>query len=146
MNYAKYYLSIDTCVLDLTQKKDYLSDVRRYWQKINYKSFRYIYTYSYWTYHYKKEKNRDSLYTYHNLALDVEHDKHPYSYENISEAVNQTALYHADIGDYLGAINVLKEYRETDNFLNLSPPYKACLLYTSPSPRDRTRSRMPSSA
>ena len=25
-------------------------------------------------------------------------------------------------------------------------PYKACLLYTSPSPRDRTRSRMPSSA
>jgi len=25
-------------------------------------------------------------------------------------------------------------------------PFKACLLYTSPSPRDRTRSRMPSSA
>ena len=24
--------------------------------------------------------------------------------------------------------------------------YKTCLLYTSPSPRDRTRSRMPSSA
>ena len=27
-----------------------------------------------------------------------------------------------------------------------SPPSKICLLYTSPSPRDRTRSRMPSSA
>eukprot|EP00657_Telonema_sp_P-1_P011312 TRINITY_DN6331_c0_g1_i2.p1 TRINITY_DN6331_c0_g1~~TRINITY_DN6331_c0_g1_i2.p1 ORF type:complete len:163 (-),score=21.19 TRINITY_DN6331_c0_g1_i2:84-572(-) len=26
------------------------------------------------------------------------------------------------------------------------PPYSPCLLYTSPSPRDRTRSRMPSSA
>ena len=25
-------------------------------------------------------------------------------------------------------------------------PFEACLLYTSPSPRDRTRSRMPSSA
>ena len=25
-------------------------------------------------------------------------------------------------------------------------PYQSCLLYTSPSPRDRTRSRMPSSA
>ena len=25
-------------------------------------------------------------------------------------------------------------------------PYMSCLLYTSPSPRDRTRSRMPSSA
>ena len=29
--------------------------------------------------------------------------------------------------------------------LHDGPPY-ACLLYTSPSPRDRTRSRMPSSA
>src|SRR5665811_2316918 len=27
-----------------------------------------------------------------------------------------------------------------------SPDYLSCLLYTSPSPRDRTRSRMPSSA
>ena len=27
-----------------------------------------------------------------------------------------------------------------------SDEYKPCLLYTSPSPRDRTRSRMPSSA
>ena len=26
------------------------------------------------------------------------------------------------------------------------PPYKGCLLYTSPSPRDRQKSRMPSSA
>ena len=29
---------------------------------------------------------------------------------------------------------------------NLDPSYTTCLLYTSPSPRDRTRSRMPSSA
>ena len=27
-----------------------------------------------------------------------------------------------------------------------APHYQPCLLYTSPSPRDRTRSRMPSSA
>ena len=27
-----------------------------------------------------------------------------------------------------------------------NPKHKDCLLYTSPSPRDRTRSRMPSSA
>ena len=30
--------------------------------------------------------------------------------------------------------------------MEMDPVYKACLLYTSPSPRDRTRSRMPSSA
>ena len=35
------------------------------------------------------------------------------------------------------------------NFLDTAPFYgfgRSCLLYTSPSPRDRTRSRMPSSA
>ena len=31
-------------------------------------------------------------------------------------------------------------------FLQANPGYMTCLLYTSPSPRDRTRSRMPSSA
>ena len=30
--------------------------------------------------------------------------------------------------------------------VNVNEPLKRCLLYTSPSPRDRTRSRMPSSA
>ena len=30
--------------------------------------------------------------------------------------------------------------------LGLNPQVLTCLLYTSPSPRDRTRSRMPSSA
>ena len=30
--------------------------------------------------------------------------------------------------------------------VELTPRFPACLLYTSPSPRDRTRSRMPSSA
>ena len=32
------------------------------------------------------------------------------------------------------------------NFQTAKPIYNNCLLYTSPSPRDRTRSRMPSSA
>ena len=36
---------------------------------------------------------------------------------------------------------------DTDEYYAYSPGlYKDCLLYTSPSPRDRTRSRMPSSA
>ena len=30
--------------------------------------------------------------------------------------------------------------------LNINAPYTACLLYTSPSPRDKRQSRMPSSA
>ena len=31
-------------------------------------------------------------------------------------------------------------------YFDKGDPYHCCLLYTSPSPRDRTRSRMPSSA
>ena len=41
-----------------------------------------------------------------------------------------------------------KEVRKSSRYKKLekSGKSKACLLYTSPSPRDRTRSRMPSSA
>ena len=38
-------------------------------------------------------------------------------------------------------VSVAKEIELEDKFENMG-----CLLYTSPSPRDRTRSRMPSSA
>ena len=37
-------------------------------------------------------------------------------------------------------------HREGTLPMNHPPQYQPCLLYTSPSPRDRTRSRMPSSA
>ena len=50
-------------------------------------------------------------------------------------------------------INKVKNYNKFLNPEKLDKAYnfavkahKSCLLYTSPSPRDRTRSRMPSSA
>ena len=39
-----------------------------------------------------------------------------------------------------------KLYIRFKNIENANKKIRACLLYTSPSPRDRTRSRMPSSA
>ena len=36
--------------------------------------------------------------------------------------------------------------KELEQINNVKSKAKSCLLYTSPSPRDRTRSRMPSSA
>ena len=39
----------------------------------------------------------------------------------------------------------MKGAKEAIKYLN-EADYLVCLLYTSPSPRDRTRSRMPSSA
>ena len=45
------------------------------------------------------------------------------------------------------AIEILKNVLQKENINKQNKAYaNACLLYTSPSPRDRTRSRMPSSA
>ena len=44
-----------------------------------------------------------------------------------------------DIEDY-------GDYAIIDNFIDKIDELAACLLYTSPSPRDRQKSRMPSSA
>ena len=51
-------------------------------------------------------------------------------------------------------IEILNQFNGIHNFMNWNKPVLTdsggyqiiCLLYTSPSPRDRTRSRMPSSA
>ena len=47
-----------------------------------------------------------------------------------------------EVGGAIG--RSLSEFRKASQNDNDQP--KTCLLYTSPSPRDRTRSRMPSSA
>ena len=50
----------------------------------------------------------------------------------------------------LRVLTVAEAAKEADVIMILTPdqpaPRRTCLLYTSPSPRDRTRSRMPSSA
>ena len=56
--------------------------------------------------------------------------------ENVSVGVGSTASGY-NSSDYDYALFTLTK---------IHPNYGGCLLYTSPSPRDRTRSRMPSSA
>ena len=62
-----------------------------------------------------------------------------------SRDVMQWALSQNDPDDWLDV-----QHRDPDHtaaFLDaLDGPFKTCLLYTSPSPRDRQKSRMPSSA
>ena len=43
-------------------------------------------------------------------------------------------------------VNAIREVADHDPACQVSIEYKPCLLYTSPSPRDRQKSRMPSSA
>ena len=51
---------------------------------------------------------------------------------------------HLDTGDFVIVVNAEKV--EVTGKKASQKLYRSCLLYTSPSPRDRTRSRMPSSA
>ena len=68
------------------------------------------------------------------------------------QAVNTEGARHAEFSARLEALRALQEKVKTDG--KLAPwlakhgldGLQGCLLYTSPSPRDRTRSRMPSSA
>ena len=59
---------------------------------------------------------------------------------NIREPINQY-----DLANYSN-LSVRQLQRLFKKYLNCSPSRYYCLLYTSPSPRDRTRTRMPSSA
>ena len=65
-----------------------------------------------------------------------------YRIEFFNEAVEAEVMEWP--GGILASFTRIAE-RITEHGPNLGMPY-TCLLYTSPSPRDRTRSRMPSSA
>ena len=55
------------------------------------------------------------------------------------------ASYNLDLVEQRLVLLAIIEARESQKGINANDAL-TCLLYTSPSPRDRTRSRMPSSA
>ena len=62
---------------------------------------------------------------------------------NALEAINLSKTYSATDGFFL---KNKKNIRAVNDISFTLKENQTCLLYTSPSPRDRTRSRMPSSA
>ena len=66
----------------------------------------------------------------------------PNSESTSAHADHDTAQHHDADHDDIGHAAVEKSSNKTDH----EDEDHGCLLYTSPSPRDRTRSRMPSSA
>src|SRR5664280_1790175 len=64
----------------------------------------------------------------------------PYLHDRLADGERNATVLHDEIAErgYTGGYKTLARY--------LRPLRRVCLLYTSPSPRDRTRSRMPSSA
>ena len=64
---------------------------------------------------------------------------------NITQECNEALkMLKGNREERIQGLRIFCEYRDQRSFPLLLP--LLCLLYTSPSPRDRTRSRMPSSA
>ena len=63
---------------------------------------------------------------------------------NIYRAKDLAELSDKITTNSIGLDKTIQNFWESTNVTY--PPFNICLLYTSPSPRDRTRSRMPSSA
>ena len=62
------------------------------------------------------------------------------------DRISSASIHEMDINDYVKTSYL---WPENIDFIVGGPPcqpFSACLLYTSPSPRDRQKSRMPSSA
>ena len=65
---------------------------------------------------------------------------------NVSEVTALRKKFFENNVEYLVVKNTLLKIASEKNKIELSAELFACLLYTSPSPRDATLSRMPSSA
>ena len=86
-----------------------------------------------------------------NEGLNLE-DYHSYEKEVLSPADGVVVEIQESIKDYKGVGDYSIDWKTQDfrgNFIiieHTKEEYSFCLLYTSPSPRDRQKSRMPSSA
>ena len=72
------------------------------------------------------------------------HGAEGWSYQDCLPYFKRCETWHEGENEYRGGSGPLST--SNGNNMKLNPLYKACLLYTSPSPRDATLSRMPSSA
>ena len=67
-------------------------------------------------------------------------------YQDAGDSITQSHILNAIHHHMQGHDHIVHEWGFPTMYLYNRQATKSCLLYTSPSPRDRTRSRMPSSA
>ena len=66
--------------------------------------------------------------------------------EKVKKGEIQSQSYYKDKDGLFGRLNFYKKSDLVKPYIHYIDEGKICLLYTSPSPRDRQKSRMPSSA
>ena len=103
--------------------------------------------------HLKKKKltGKYSAFTIAGAAVGVTHNKfkkwHKTFYDNLGASIQLHKIEKLIVINHkdCGAAKIVNNNKKFNSSIE-NRIHKNCLLYTSPSPRDRTRSRMPSSA
>ena len=94
----------------------------------------------------RKQQSFDELLDY------LEHHQEVIKYPNrIATEIANDCFFNSDLEELknmrgMAMFDMLKADKATQTDFYRTKGINVCLLYTSPSPRDRTRSRMPSSA
>ena len=91
---------------------------------------------------------RVAIHTFHSFGTEVINQNNQYFYHGAAFRPADEVTMHqvlSEIFDELDYTNPLAS-KNNGEHTHLKDTMSTCLLYTSPSPRDRTRSRMPSSA
>ena len=83
------------------------------------------------------------------VLKDIDHGDHMHL-DQVEEAFNQALVLKPTDTQVLNALGVLqfirRDFDKAQGYFKTAIKENPCLLYTSPSPRDATLSRMPSSA
>ena len=83
--------------------------------------------------------------TVHAIEKELSNDGLLYRYKNEDDFGLPSSSFTVCTFWFIDALNKIGERQKAKKLFDKLLSY-SCLLYTSPSPRDRTRSRMPSSA
>ena len=117
--YAHYYIANDYCDITLQEKKYHFSQARKYWDRINYNSFRYGFTYMYFLQHYEG-LNIDSVEYYYAKQFELQAHSDEDVQFNLIESLRILTLQLFHAGDYNKAIYLFDAFEESLWFNHLT--------------------------
>lgn len=120
--YCHYYLAYDSCdSTSVEEKKHHFSKARENWDEINYKSFRYSFTYMYWVQHYSFiDFNADSIKHYYLKQFQFDSIEDVDVQYNLIESFRLLELSLLRSGDYKAIISICENFENSNWYDNLS--------------------------
>ena len=125
--YSYYYLA-QNCNLGLDSSKMFFQIARDNWDSIDYKSFRYLYTYLYPLERHYERSEIDSVNRYFDLLNNVKSDNHPNTLNNIVQANLKKSWTYLKFGDIGTSQMILEDFFVSENYQKLTTEDKIWYL------------------